>query len=88
MALDISDYGPKVVEVVGQFAPIAFGVTTASSTSLDVTIPQFSRIYSVIVQSSTTTTAGFTATISGNNFDATVGTGEVCFYVAFGKLRA
>jgi hypothetical protein len=87
MALNISDYGPKIVEVVGQFAPIAFGVATASSTSLDVTIPQFSQIYAVIVQSSSTTTAGYTATISGNNFDCTVGSAEVCFYVAFGRLK-
>lgn len=88
MALDISTYGPKVAEVVGTFAPIAFGVETASGTSLDITIPQFSRIYAVIVQSASTTTAGYTATTSGNNFDATVGSGEVCFYVAFGKLKA
>lgn len=87
MALNISDYGPKTVEVVGQMAPIAFGVNTASGTSLDVTITNFSQIYAVFVQSSSTTTAGYTATISGNNFDCTVGTGEVCFYVAFGKLR-
>ena len=87
MALQISSIGPKICEVVGQFAPIAFGVQTASATDLTVTIPQFSLCYGAIVLSSSTTTAGYVATTSGNSFSATVGTGEVCMYMAFGKLR-
>ena len=87
MALQTSSI-QAVAEVVGQYAPIAFGVATASGTSLDVTIPQFVKVYGAIVLSTSTTTAGYTATTSGNNFDATVGTGEVCMWIAFGQLKA
>lgn len=86
MALQISSV-KKIAENVGQFSPIAFGVATASGTSLDVTIPQFSIVYGALVLSSSTTTAGYCGTTSGNNFDATVGSGEVCMYIAFGKLK-
>lgn len=87
MALQVSSLGPKICEVVGQMAPIAFGIQTASSTDLTVTIPQFSLCYGAIVLSSTTTTAGYVATTTGNSFSATVGSGEVCMYIAFGKIK-
>lgn len=87
MALQISATGPNILEVVGSFAPIATGIATAVSTVLTVTIPQFSICYGALVLSSTTTTPGFTLTTSGNSFTATVGSGEVCMYIAFGKLR-
>jgi hypothetical protein len=86
MALQISSV-KKIAEVVGQMAPIAFGVATASGTSLDVTVQQFSKVYGAIVLSSSSTTPGYVATTSGNNFDATVGTGEVCMWIAFGELK-
>ena len=87
MSLQISSLGPKICENVGQFSPIAFGIQTASSTDLTVTIPQFSLCYGAIVLSTSTTTAGHVATTSGNSFSAVVGTGEVCMYLAFGKLK-
>lgn len=88
MALAVTTTGPKVVECIGQFAPLAFGIATASSTDLTITIPQFSLVYCALVLSTTTATPGYVATTTGNSFSATVGTGEVCTYIAFGKLRA
>ena len=88
MALQKTSLAPTILEVVGSFAPIAFGIATADTTTLEVTIPQFSVVYGALVLSSTTTTAGFVATTSGNTFTATVGSAEVCMYIAFGKLRA
>ena len=87
MALATTSLAPKICEVVGSFAPIAFGIATAVSTALTVTIPQFTLCYGALVLSSTTTTAGYVATTSGNSFTATVGSGEVCMWIAFGKLR-
>lgn len=87
MSLQVSSLSPKICEVVGQFAPIAYGIQTASSTDLTVTIPQFSLCYGAIVLSSSSTTAGYVATTTGNSFSATVGSGEVCMYIAFGKLK-
>ena len=87
MALATTSLAPKILEVVGSFAPIAFGIATAVSTALTVTIPQFTLCYGALVLSSTTTTAGYVATTSGNSFTATVGSGEVCMWIAFGKLR-
>lgn len=88
MALQTSSVGPNILEVIGSFAPIAFGIATASATSLSVTIPQFSICYGALVLSTSSTTAGYVATTSGNSFTATVGSGEVCMYIAFGKVRA
>lgn len=87
MALQVSTLGPKICEVVGQFAPIAFGIQTASGTDLTVAIPQFSRCDGALVLSTSTNTAGYVPTTSGNSFTAVVGTGEVCMYIAFGKLK-
>jgi hypothetical protein len=87
MSLQVSTLGPKVCEIVGQFAPIAFGIQTASATDLTVTIPQFSRCDGALVLSSSSTTAGYVATTTGNSFSATVGSGEVCMYIAFGKVK-
>jgi len=87
MALQIDSLSPKICEVVGQFAPIAFGIATASGTTLSVTIPQFSIVYGALVLSTSTATAGYVATTSGNSFTATVGSGETCMYIAFGKIK-
>jgi hypothetical protein len=87
MSLQNSTLGPKVCEVVGQMAPIAFGIQTASGTDLTVTIPQFSHCYGAWVGSTSTTTAGYVGTTSGNSFTAVVGNGEVCMYIAFGKVK-
>ena len=86
MALATTSLAPKILEVVGVFAPIAFGIATAVSTVLTVTIPQFDLCYGALVLSSSTSTAGFCVTTSGNSFTATVGSGEVCMWIAFGKL--
>ena len=87
MALQISAVSPTLAEVIGSMPPIAFGVATASGTALTITVPQFSIVYGAIVQSTSTTTSGFTLTTSGNTFTATVGSGEVCNWIAFGKVR-
>jgi hypothetical protein len=88
MALQYLTLGPKIAECVGQYAPFAFGIQTASGTDLTVTIPQFATVYCALVLSTSTTTAGYVATTSSNSFSATVGNAEVCTYIAFGKLKA
>ena len=88
MALQTSTLSATVAECVGQFAPFAYGIATASGTSLAVTIPQFSKCYGALVLSTSTTTAGYVGTTSGNTFTATVGSGETCMWIAFGVLKA
>lgn len=87
MALQLSASGPTILQAVGSFCPIAYGIQTAVTTVLTVTIPQFSTCLGALVLSSSTSTAGFCVTTSGNSFTATVGSGEVCMYIAFGILR-
>ena len=88
MALQISALGPKPCEIVGSYGPFAYGIATAVGTVLTVTIPQFTICQGALILSSSTSTAGFCVTTSGNTFTGTVGSGEVCMYIAFGVPRA
>lgn len=88
MAFNKTSQSPKLIENLGQFAPIAWGIATASSTTLTVTIPQFRSIYLVLGASQSTATSPFPATTVGNTFTMTVGSGEVINWIAIGQPKA
>lgn len=88
MAFNRTSQPPTLVENIGNFNPIAWGIDTAVSTTLTVTIPSFRSVYLAIGTSQSTATSPFLATTVGNTFTMTVGSGEVIAWIAIGQPKA
>ena len=74
----------KLLEVVGTFGPIAFGIAGGSGTSTIVTVPQFIRVRAAGAMGATSSTAPYVDTISTNTFTVTHATSDLFFWIAYG----
>lgn len=78
---------PTLIQAIGSFTPIVFGVAGGSSTTTVVTVPQFSQVLGVIVGGATSSTAPYCDTISDNTFTVTHANADLFSYIAYGKAK-
>ena len=77
-------FGPKLVEALGSFTPLACGVAGGSGTSTVVTVKQFKRVQGAGAMGATSSTAVYVDTISTNTFTVTHASGDLFFWIAYG----
>ena len=86
MGFNTTAQDPKIVEVIGSFAPVATGVVALSGGTAEVTVSNFESIDVALVHAHTANATRVTD-ITGNTFTIT-GTGtDVVMYLAVGKAR-
>lgn len=78
---------PTLVQAIGSFTPIVFGVAGGTSTTTVVTVPQFSRVIGVLVGGATSSTPPYCDTISGNTFTVTHASADLFSYIAYGAAK-
>lgn len=83
----LTSVAAALVQAVGSFTEIAFGVAGGSGTSTVVTVPQMSVVTAALVGGATSATAPYCDTVSTNTFTVTHGSGDKFVYIAFGKPR-
>ncbi len=70
---------------------MAVGVVVSAATTTTVTLPQFSKILMVMVNSCTSTTAAYCDTVTNTtappSFVATTASSDVFSYIAFGTAK-
>lgn len=97
MAFNKSTQSAELLQVVGVFGNIAYGMTTMSSGGGTVTVPQFRTLQGIVgtVQGATgvaetvvcTATSGNTATIETVAEDGTKTGSSVVMWMAWGEAR-
>ena len=77
----------KLIEAVGSFTQLACGVAGGSGTTTVVTVPQFLTVLGAGAMGATSSTACFVDTISTNTFTVTTASGDLFFWIAYGKAK-
>lgn len=87
MAFNKTTQAAKLVENVGQFSPLAYGIAVLAAGSAVVKVPGLSLVEGGIAQSQTSNAARVSAT-DGNTLTIT-GTGtDSVMWIAWGKPKA
>lgn len=76
-----------LVQAVGSYTDIAFGVAGGSGTSTTVTVPQMKQVYGAVVGGATSATSPYCDTVSGNTFTVTHASADLFTYIVFGKAK-
>ena len=87
MSYNSSTASPKLVKTVGSYTELAAGIADATSTTLTVTVPQFSQVISVVANSLDSATAPILASTSGNIFTMTTASGDTISWMAYGIAK-
>lgn len=87
MAYNVSTQTPRLIKSVGNYTEMAAGIGTASSTTLTVTIPQFSQVYGAVGTSLDSTTPPILASTVGNVFTMTTNSGDDIAWIAWGIAK-
>jgi len=97
MAFNKTAYPAELLQIVGVFGNIAFGMTTMSSGGGTVTVPQFTKLHGIVgtVQGATgvgetvvcTATADNTATIETVSEAGSKTGSSVVMWIAWGEAR-
>ena len=77
----------KLIEAVGSFTQLACGVAGGSGTTTVVTVPQFLAVLGAGAMGATSATACYVDTISTNTFTVTTASGDLFFWIAYGKAK-
>jgi hypothetical protein len=90
MAFNTSAESPKLAEVIGSFAPIAYGIdSTAGGGTCTVTVPSLKTVKGVIVTPQAAATAiPYVSATSGNTFTVTMDASEAFSWMAWGDPAA
>lgn len=76
-----------MIQAVGSFTEIAWGVAGGTGTSTTVTVPQFHTVQAALTGGATSATAPYCDTVSTNTFTVTHGNGDLFVWIAMGKPR-
>jgi len=87
MALQLLTQAPRLLKAVGEYTELACGIAGGSGTTTTLTIPQFAQVHGVVGISTTTSTAPYCDTTSGNTATITHGNAEKFFWIAWGKAK-
>ena len=87
MAYNSSSESPRLLKSTGVYTEIACGIGLASSTTLTVTIPNFTQVIGVVANSLDNATAPILASTSGNTFTMTTNSGDKISWMAWGKAK-
>ena len=77
----------EILQIVGSFGNLAWGVAGGSGTTTTVTVPQFSVVQGAGAMGATSNTAVYVDTISTNTFTVTHASGDLFFWIACGKAK-
>lgn len=76
---------PTIVQAVGSYTEVVWGVDLTAGTSATITVPQLSLVLGVVCGNNTSaTTLPYADTPSGNTFVITKGSGDAVTWIAFG----
>lgn len=76
-----------LIQAIGSFTQIAVGVAGGSGTTTTVTVPQFLSVTAAGAMGATSSTAPYVDTISTNTFTVTTASGDLFFWIAYGKAK-
>jgi hypothetical protein len=76
-----------LVQSIGSFTDIAWGVAGGSGTSTVVTVPNLAVVKAALVSSATSATGAYCDTVSGNTFTVTTANNDLFVWIAFGIAR-
>ena len=79
---------PTIVQAVGSFTEVVWGVDLTAGTSATITVPQLSIVLGVILgNNQSASTLPFADTPVNNTFVITKGSGDAVTWMAFGIAR-
>ena len=83
----LSARSSALVKAAGSFTELAWGVDATASTTAIITVPQFGKVFSVLIGGNTSTTVPYVDAVSGNTFTLTKANNDVVTWIAFGTAH-
>ena len=87
MAYNVATQSPRLLKVSGETTEMACGIADASSTTLTVTVPQFSKVIGAVGNSLDSATSPILASTSGNTFTMTTASSDTIAWIAWGVAK-